>query len=134
MPIDYLFFPPLLLLEKLPLRLDVLGLLVDFVDDVEPSFLRMLPELDDDEVDQLPVDLLELELLPDPELLDLPELELDPVLPELDPVLPALPLVEPPETEPFEVKLPVRSLVVGFFSSLDDEEEVWLFGTDEYPL
>lgn len=116
---------PLLLLLKLPDRFDVLGLLDDLVDGDEPSFLRTLPEL---EVDQLPVlDLLELELL------------LEPVLPEpLEPALPAADEELPDGTEPLDVNEPVRSLVVGFFSSVDEEEDdevELLLGTEvEYPL
>jgi hypothetical protein len=101
--VTYLF-----LLLKLPERLEVLGLLDDLVDGVEPSLLRTLPELEDDQLPELFV-------------LELPVL-----------VLGLLVLDEPlaggvvdAEPDPLELNDPVRSVVAGFFSSVleDDEDE-----------
>lgn len=98
----------------------MLGLLGDLTDGVEPSFLRTLLEPD---VDHVPV-------------LELPELELD----HTEPVLPELFVLEPPveldplETDPFELNVPVRSLVVGFFSSEEEEDDVELLPEVAYPL
>lgn len=135
----------LFLLEKLPLRLEVVGLLDDFTEGVEPSLFRtLLLELDLD-VDQLPVlDLLVLELL-GLLALELPELVLPDLL-ALEPL--ALELLEvlapvlddelPEGVALLEVNAPVRSLVVGFLSSLVDAEEdaevELLLGVLEYPL
>ncbi|MDF2722800.1 MAG: hypothetical protein K0Q59_2475 [Paenibacillus sp.] len=126
----YLFFD-----VKLPVRLEVDGAF-DLVDGVEPSlFFILLPvllllalELELFEVDQLPVlpvllelefELLELGLLVLllELLLVLPELVLGLVELELLPELPLAAGVLLGVSAPFVVNEPVRSLVVGFFSS-----------------
>jgi hypothetical protein len=132
----YLFFD-----VKLPVRLEVDGAF-DLVDGVEPSLffillpvllllaleLELLLELELFEVDQLPVlpvllelefELLELGLLVLllELLLVLPELVLGLVELELLPELPLAAGVLLGVSAPFVVNEPVRSLVVGFFSS-----------------